>query len=89
MTEQTADDRLGDRRPIHLELIRRQQIVDDIIIIPRIERNVISAARITDGTDDVNRLIAVEGSHLDCNDIRNFGEGAPKVEGEDVAPTDG
>ena len=44
VTEQTANDRLGDRRSVHLESIGRQQIVDDVIVIPRIERNIVSAA---------------------------------------------
>lgn len=44
VTKQAADNRLGDHRSVHPEPIRCQQIVNDVVIVPRIQRNILAAA---------------------------------------------
>src|SRR5690348_5313645 len=56
---------------------RCQQIDDDVVVVARVERDVVTA-RIGDGTDHVDRLIPVEGRDLDRPDVRQLGELAPK-----------
>src|SRR5439155_17367485 len=44
------------------------------------------AARLRDGTHDVQRLIAIEWGYLDRNDIWNFSKPTPELETQHAAP---
>ena len=57
---------------------RRQQVVQDIVVISGIERDFLSAAGFSQSAHDVDRLIPIEGSDLDCDHIVDLGELAPE-----------
>ncbi|MNW02962.1 hypothetical protein D3C71_1988250 [compost metagenome] len=85
MTEQPADNGFLNKLAVHFEPVSRQQIRNDVIIIPRVERNFIASAGMAYGPRHVKRLIAVEWSHLDSNNPGNLRKAAPELIAEDSA----
>ena len=56
---------------------RREQIDNDVVVVAGIERDIV-APLVGHGTNDVDRLIAIEGRDLDGPDIRQLGEPPPE-----------
>ncbi|MNJ55790.1 hypothetical protein D3C77_513080 [compost metagenome] len=79
MTQQTADNALLDLHAINLKPVSRQQISNNIIVISRIQSDFLTTARFTNRSDDIQRLITVERSHLDRFYPGNFSKLAPKL----------
>ena len=84
VAEQAADDPALDRHAVAREPERRHQIAHDGVVVAGVERDVV-AARVDDGADDVERLIAVERRDLDGDDAGNLGEAAPEGVGQHAA----
>jgi hypothetical protein len=59
------------------ETIRSQKIGDDVVIVAGVKGDVI-APGFNDGTHDIERLVAIEGRHLDGDDVLNFSEATPE-----------
>ena len=64
----------------------REQVEHDLVVVAGVERDV-RAARIRDGAQHVERLIAIERRDLDRDHLRNLGEAAPELVAEH-APAD-
>ena len=73
--------RRSTKVPRDVEAVGREQIEDDVVVVAGVERDVV-AAGFGDGADDIDRLVAVEGRHLDGDDVANFREAAPERERE-------
>jgi hypothetical protein len=54
-----------------------EQVADDVVIIPGVERDVVPPC-LDHGTDDIDRLIAIEWRYFDRYDILDFGKPAPE-----------
>ena len=77
MPEQAADDAADDGAAGALEAERRHQVGDDVVVVARVERDVV-AAGVDDRADDVERLVAVEGRDLDRDHALDLGEAPPE-----------
>ena len=86
MTEQTSNNAAFHRFAVHVEAKWREQIHHDVIIIACIQRDIL-AARLSNGANHIQRLIAVERRDFDGDDILNFGKPAPEGVREN-APAD-
>src|SRR5262249_20841447 len=79
MPQQSACDtepRFAAARP---DTIFSEQIDHDIIVVSGIESDLVRATRFSDGSDHIERLVAIEGGDFDGNDVWDFGETTPKT----------
>ena len=76
MAEKAADDAALDGLSIHLKGEWRNKIEDDVVVVAGVESDV--ASRVGDAAEHVERLIAVERSDFDSDDIFDFRETAPE-----------
>src|SRR5262249_46068202 len=83
MAEKTADDAARYLLSVHQEYKGGEQIHDDVVVLARIKGCI--ATGFGDGANDVERVIAIEGSDFDRYDIFDFCKFAPETVGEDAA----
>src|SRR5215471_4720752 len=81
MPQQAAND--SERFGAEVEL--REQVVQDVVIVPCVERDFTRAAGLRQGANDIKRLIAVKGCDLDRDDVFNFYELAPEFVGQQTS----
>ena len=65
---------------------RREQIGDDVVVIARVERDLVAAAGVGDSAHDVQCLVAVERRDLDRHNIVDFDEFTPEAVGQRLPP---
>ena len=81
LPQQTADDAAFDQAPGDFETKRRQQIQHNVVIIARVEGDVLTPC-VSHGSDNLQRVVAIEGGDLDRHDIFDFREPRPKRVGQ-------
>src|SRR3982751_5434236 len=84
MAEQAA----GEMQRLALGAERQSEIEHDMIVVARVERHPIAGTGGSDTMYDVERVVAVEGRHLDADDVVDPGEFPPERFAEGY-PTDG
>ena len=72
----------GDSERLSAEVKPREQVIQNVVIISRVESDFLGAARLRQSADHVERLIAVKGSDLDRDDVFNFNELPPEFVGQ-------
>src|SRR5262245_12282035 len=77
MPEQTADDAAFDPLSAHGKAKRREEIKEDVVVVARVERDVI-AADFRDSADHIERLVAIERRDLDGDDVLDPGKAPPE-----------
>src|SRR4051812_43161532 len=77
MPEQTADNTALHQLAFQPEPKGRKKVRNNIVIIPGVKRDVITAA-LSDGADDIDRLVAIKRSDFDRDYILDLGESTPK-----------
>src|SRR5215203_4277733 len=77
MTEEPTGDSPLHRTVGRAEPERGNQIADDVVVVPRVEGDIVPS-RVGQGTDDVERLIAVERCDFDRNHVRYLDESPPE-----------
>ena len=86
VAEKAADDAAFDLLAVDGKDVGREKVEDDVVVVAGIERDF--AAGFGDGADDIESLVAIEGSDFDGDDIFDFGELSPEFVRENAA-TDG
>ena len=84
MAEQSADDAAFLAR----ESIRREEIGHDVVVVARVESDVV-AAGFKDRADDVEGAVAVERRDFDGDEAGDVGEGTPEAVGKHPAADGG
>ncbi len=77
VAEQPADDTALRRSAVHLEAVGRNQIQNDVVVVPRVEGDVV-APGLRDRADHVERLVAIERRDLDGCDVLQLCEPPPE-----------
>jgi hypothetical protein len=88
VSEEATDDAAFDVTVADLEAEGGDEVGDDVVVVAGVEGDVV-AAGLGDGADDVEGLVAVEGGHLDGDDVLDLGEAAPEGVGEGAAADGG
>src|SRR5262249_55610326 len=70
-------------------LVLRQEVNDDAIIVSRIESNVPGPARLGDRAYDIEGSVSIEGRDLDRQHVGDFHEPPPEVERKNPSPRGG
>src|SRR5262245_36158329 len=86
VAEETADDAALYGFAVGVKGKRSEQIQNNVVVVAGVEGDV--ATGFGDGADDVEGLIAIEGSNFYGDDVFDLCELAPEFVGENAA-TDG
>ncbi len=84
MAQQAADDPLLDRCSVDDEPEGGQEVRQDVVVIARVEGDVVAARGLHHRADDVLRLVPVERRHLDGLDALDVRHLPPKVVPEEA-----
>ena len=71
--------RTRHRLAVALHRERREQVEHDVVVVAGVERDAVLGARGHHAADHVERAVAVEGRHLDRDDVVDRGEAAPEL----------
>src|SRR5205823_5550337 len=88
VAQQAADDAALHELGAFLEAVGRDQVHDDVVVVAGVQSDVVASC-LDDCADDVDRLVAVEGSDLDGYDVFDLGELSPEREGEHTSADGG
>src|SRR4029434_8328182 len=81
MAKEPANDAVEPDLAVAGELERCQEIHDDIVVISGVESDVV-AARFDNSPDHIERLVSIEWSDLNGNEILDFRELPPECIGQ-------
>jgi len=87
VAKEAADDAAFDFLAIGIEGVRSEEVHDDVVVVAGVERDV--TARFGYRADDVERLIAIERSDFNGDDIFDFDKFFPEVVRENAAADGG
>src|SRR5436190_1978096 len=79
MAQESADHPVNDGRAVAHDLVGREQVVHDVVVVASVESNIVAAA-FGNGADYREGAIAVEGGDLDCASVLDLAEAAPKFD---------
>src|SRR6267378_2053657 len=77
VAQKAAHNAVFPRASVDLENIGSEKVHGDIVIIAGVERDV--SLRFSDGADDIQGMVTVEGRNFDGDNIFNLGELAPEA----------
>ena len=67
------------------KLINGEQVVDDVVVIACVDRDLAGSSTLGHRTHHVDRLVAMEGRYLDRDYIVDLGEASPEAVGKHSA----
>src|SRR3954470_4847571 len=77
MPKQPADNSSLNTLAVHFKAKWRHQIDNNVVVVPGIKSDILAPA-LCDGANHIDRLVAIERSNFNGDDIFNFSEAAPK-----------
>jgi hypothetical protein len=80
MAKQTANNWQSHLATYGVNRVFRQQVSDNVVIIAGVERYVLGAVDFRDRADHLQCLIAVEGSYLNRDHVRDLNKTTPETE---------
>src|SRR5262245_66215970 len=79
-----AEEAAANAQDLATEAVGREEVKNDVVIVPGVERDVGFAAGFGHGADNIESLITVEGRNLDGSDVFDLNEATPKIERKDT-----
>ena len=80
MAEQAAHNVALDGLAVGAKAMWREQIEHDVVIVARVERDVMDPPRFGHRSHNLQRLIAIERRYFDRDNVRNFNETPPEFQ---------